>query len=80
MVPYSWLLLVINTNIILDAKIDPNTAVIRESGDSPYANIVVVRKGDKDRAAIKSLIKALTSDDVKSFLKEKFGVAVVPAF
>lgn len=71
---------VINTNIILDAKIDPSIALVRESGDSPYANIVVVRKGDKDRAEIKSLIKALTSDDVKSFLQEKYGVAVVPAF
>lgn len=71
---------IINTNIILDAKIDPETALIRESGDSPYANIVVVRKGDKERAEIKALITALTSDDVKSFLKEKYGSAVIPAF
>ncbi|OOM14361.1 MetQ/NlpA family ABC transporter substrate-binding protein [Clostridium saccharobutylicum] len=71
---------IINTNIILDAKIDPETALIRGSGDSPYANIVVVRKGDKERAEIKALITALTSDDVKSFLKEKYGSAVIPAF
>lgn len=71
---------IINTNIILDAKIDPETALIRESGDSPYANIVVVRKGDKDREEIKALMAALTSDDVKSFLKEKYGSAVIPAF
>lgn len=71
---------VINTNIILDAKIDPNTALIREDGDSPYANIVVVRKGDKDRPEIQALVKALTSDDVKKFIKEQYGVAVVPAF
>ncbi|AGF55199.1 MetQ/NlpA family ABC transporter substrate-binding protein [Clostridium saccharoperbutylacetonicum] len=71
---------VINTNIILDAKIDPNTALIRESGDSPYANIVVVRKGDKDRPEIQALVKALTSDDVKNFIKQQYGVAVVPAF
>lgn len=71
---------VINTNIILDAKIDPNTALIREDGNSPYANIVVVRKGDKDRPEIQALVKALTSDDVKNFIKEQYGVAVVPAF
>lgn len=71
---------VINTNVILDAKIDPNTALIRESGDSPYANVIVVRKGDKDKEDIKALIKALNSDDVKNFIKEKYGVAVVPAF
>lgn len=62
---------VINTNIILDAKIDPETALVRESGDSPYANIIVVRKGDKERTEIKELIAALTSNDVKSFLKRK---------
>lgn len=71
---------VINTNIILEAKIDPQTALIREDADSPYANIVTVRKGDSERPEIKELIKALTSDDVKSFIKEKYGVAVVPAF
>lgn len=71
---------VINTNIILEAKIDPQTALIRESADSPYANIVTVRKGDSERPEIKTLIKALNSDDVKSFIKEKYGVAVVPAF
>ncbi|OOM79212.1 MetQ/NlpA family ABC transporter substrate-binding protein [Clostridium sp. BL-8] len=71
---------VINTNVILDAKIDPNTALIRESGNSPYANVIVVRKGDKDRDDIKALVAALNSDDVKNFIKEKYGVAVVPAF
>lgn len=71
---------VINTNIILDAKIDPNSAIIKETGDSPYANIVVVRNGDKDRDDIQKLIKALTSDDVKEFIKEKYNGAVIPAF
>ena len=72
---------IINTNYALSANLNPlKDAIIIESKDSPYANIVVVRKGDKDRAEIKSLIKALTSDDVKSFLQEKYGVAVVPAF
>ncbi|OVE70303.1 methionine ABC transporter substrate-binding protein [Clostridium diolis] len=71
---------VINTNIILDAKIDPNTAILREDGDSPYANVITVRKGDKDRKEIKALVSALTTDDVKNFIKEKYGSAVVPAF
>lgn len=71
---------IINTNIVLEAKIDPNSALFREDSNSPYANDVVVRKGDENRAEIKKLVKALTSDDVKKFLKEKYGVAVVPAF
>ena len=64
----------------MDAKIDPNSAIIKETGDSPYANIVVVRNGDKDRDDIQKLIKALTSDDDKEFIKEKYNGAVIPAF
>lgn len=71
---------VINTNYVLEAKIDPNTALIREDAKSPYANIVVVREEDKDKESIKKLIKVLQTDDVKKFIKEKYGVAVVPAF
>jgi len=71
---------IINTNFVLDAKIDPKSAIIKETGDSPYANIVVVRKGDEDREDIKKLIKVLTSDDVKKFIEDKYDGAVVPAF
>ncbi len=71
---------VINTNRILEAKIDPNTALIREDSKSPYGNIVVVRKGDETRPELIKLKEALLSDDVKKFINEKYGVAVVPAF
>jgi D-methionine transport system substrate-binding protein len=71
---------VINTNYILEAKIDPNTALFREDANSPYANIIVVRKGDENRPEIKKLGEYLTSPDVKKFIQEKYGVAVVPAF
>ena len=70
----------INTNLVIDAGIDPSTALIREGADSPYANIVVVRKGDSDKPEIKPLIKALNSDDVKKFINEKYDSAVLPAF
>ena len=71
---------VINTNIILEAKIDPNTALFREGVDSPYANDIVVRKGDETRPEVQKLVAALQSKDVKDFIKQKYGVAVVPAF
>lgn len=71
---------VINTNIAIEAKLDTNTALFREDASSPYANVIVVRKGDENKDAIKKLVKALQSDDVKKFIKEKYGVAVVPAF
>jgi len=71
---------VINTNYVLEAKIDPNTALFREDANSPYANVVVVRKGDETREEIKKLDAALTSPEVKKFIQDKYGVAVVPAF
>lgn len=71
---------VINTNLILEAKIDPKSAIFRENANSPYANVIVVRKGDEDRPEIKALVKAITSPEVKDFIKKKYGVAVVPAF
>jgi D-methionine transport system substrate-binding protein len=71
---------VINTNRILEAKIDPKTALFREDANSPYANVIVVRKGDENRPEIKKLVAAITSPDVKKFIQDKYGVAVVPAF
>jgi len=71
---------VINTNYILEAKIDPKSALFREDANSPYANIIVVRKGDENRPEIKKLDQALNSPDVKKFIQDKYGVAVVPAF
>ncbi|MED1951396.1 MetQ/NlpA family ABC transporter substrate-binding protein [Brevibacillus centrosporus] len=71
---------VINTNVVLEAKIDPNSALFRERANSPYANVIVVRKGDENREEIKKLDAALTTPEVKKFIEDKYGVAVVPAF
>lgn len=71
---------IINTNLVLEAKIDPTTALFREDANSPYANVIVVRKGDESKEAIRKLDAALTSPDVKKFIQDKYGVAVVPAF
>ncbi|MCI1944820.1 MetQ/NlpA family ABC transporter substrate-binding protein [Clostridium luticellarii] len=71
---------IINTNLVLEAKLDPNKALFREDSKSPYANLIVVRKGDENKKEIKAIVKALNSEDVKNFIKKKYGVAVVPAF
>lgn len=71
---------VINTNFVLDAKIDPNTAIFRENAKSPYANVIVVRKGDENRPEIKKLVTALQTPAVKKFILDKYKGAVVPAF
>lgn len=71
---------VINTNIIIEAGLNTDDAIVKEDSNSPYANIVAVRKGDEEKESIKKLIEILQSDDVKAFLKEKYGSAIVPAF
>ncbi|MFF2481226.1 MetQ/NlpA family ABC transporter substrate-binding protein [Paenibacillus sp. NPDC058071] len=71
---------IINTNLILESGIDPNSALFREDANSPYANIITVRKGDENREEIKKLDEALLSPDVKKFIEDKYEVAVVPAF
>ncbi|TQK63799.1 D-methionine transport system substrate-binding protein [Brevibacillus sp. AG162] len=70
---------VINTNIVLEANLDPKSALFREGANSPYANVIAVRKGDENREEIKKLDAALTSSEVKKFIEDKYGVAVVPA-
>jgi D-methionine transport system substrate-binding protein len=71
---------VINTNYVLEAKLDPKSAIFREDANSPYANIIVVREGEENRPEINKLIEALQTEDVKKFIEDKYGVAVVPAF
>ena len=48
--------------------------------ESPYANIVAVRKGDENRPEIQKLMNALRSPEVKKFIDEKYKGAVVAAF
>ncbi|MFL9813750.1 MetQ/NlpA family ABC transporter substrate-binding protein [Stutzerimonas sp. VN223-3] len=74
-------LALINTNYALEAKLNPTEdALIIEGSDSPYVNILVARPDNKDSAAMQKLVKALHSDAVKQFIKEKYKGAVVPAF
>lgn len=74
-------LAVINTNYALDAKLVPTKdALAIESSDSPYVNVLVVRKGDEQRPEIQKLAKAITSPAVKKFIEEKYKGAIVPAF
>ncbi|MHB9146230.1 MAG: MetQ/NlpA family ABC transporter substrate-binding protein [Symbiobacteriia bacterium] len=72
---------VINGNYALDAGLTGSkNALFMEGSDSPYANVLAVRKGDENRDAIVKLSKALTSPEVKQFILGKYKGEVVPAF
>ena len=63
----------INTNYAIPAGLIPKRdAIVLESKDSPYANILVVRNKDRDNPKIKKLILALQSDQVKNKAKTLF--------
>lgn len=72
---------VINTNYALEAGLNPNkNSLAIESKDSPYANILAIKKGDKNKPYIKALIKALNSPEIKKFIEEKYNGSIIPAF
>lgn len=72
---------IINSNFAMQVPLDPTKdSMFIEDSTSPYVNIVAVRAGDENRPEIQALIKALKSDTVKNFIKEKYKGAVVPAF
>lgn len=74
-------LISINSNFAVDAGISPvNDSVVVESPDNnPYANIIVVREGDKDKLVTKKIVEFLQKEETKNFIKEKYKGAVVPA-
>jgi ABC-type metal ion transport system, periplasmic component/surface antigen len=71
---------VTNTNKILEAGIDPNSALFREGKDSPYANILVTKTDRVKDPAVVALKKALTTEEVRKFIETKYKGAVIPAF
>ena len=72
---------VINSNFAMEAKLNPvKDSLFTEPKESPYANIVAVRKGDENRPEIQKLMNALRSPEVKKFIEDKYKGAVVAAF
>lgn len=71
----------VNTNYAIEAGLDPNKDTIaKESADSPYTNIIAVRKADKDKPWVAKLVKSYHTPEVKQFVLDKFKGAVVPGW
>jgi len=73
---------VINTNFAVEGGLVPSKdALIREGKDSPYANVVAVRKADADKPWVKALVKACNSPEVKKFVQTQLvPKGIFPAF
>lgn len=69
----------INANFAYGAGLNPlKDALLIESDNSPYANIIAVRSEDKDDARVKKLIEVLHSKDVQDWITNKWGGSVKP--
>ena len=72
---------VINTNYALPANLNPlKDAIVLESKDSPYANIIVVKKGNENKDSIKALNEVINSNEIKTFINEKYQGSIIEAF
>jgi len=76
---------VINGNYAIQAGLKVGKdAIATEDKDSEaaktYANILVVKEGNENNEGIVALSKALTSEEIKSFIEEKYEGSVVPSF
>jgi D-methionine transport system substrate-binding protein len=71
---------VINANFALDAGLNPNHgALLGETRDSPYANVLSTNSGTDSDPHVQALAKALTSADTRNFITAHYGGAVYPA-
>ena len=74
----------INGNYAIPAGFKTTDALATESATSlaaeAYANVLVVKDGNQDSDKIKALVKALTSDEVRTYINDTYAGAVVPVF
>ncbi len=73
---------VINTNFAVEAGLVPaRDAIAIEDKDSPYVNVVAVRKADVDKPEIQALVKAVNSPEVRKFIEDELvPKGIVAAF
>lgn len=72
---------VINTNYAIEGDLNPlDDAIIIESSESPYANVLAVKEENKESEKTKALNTVLTSEKTKKFIEEKYEGSIFPAF
>ena len=74
----------INGNYAIPAGFKTSDALATESATSlaaeAYVNVLAVKDGNQDSDKIKALVKALTSDEVRTYINDTYAGAVVPVF
>lgn len=76
---------VINGNYALQAGLNAGTDALAVedasgSGAQTYANVLCVKAGNEKKEAVQALLKALTSEEIRTFINNTYSGAVVPIF
>lgn len=75
---------VINGNYAIDAGLKVSDALAVEANDGAaaeaYVNVLAVKEGNESSEAVKALVKALQSDEIRTFINDTYDGAVVPLF
>ncbi len=72
---------VINGSFATQAGFVPaRDSLLLEGAESPYGNIVAVRKGDAGDWRVVALVKALQTEKVRQYLNSKYNGSFVPSF
>jgi D-methionine transport system substrate-binding protein len=73
-------LAVIPANFALQAELSPSKdALFTETGESPYANVLVVRESEINREEFKFLKEALSSEKLSHYITEKYQGCITSA-
>jgi D-methionine transport system substrate-binding protein len=72
---------VINTNYAIPAGLSPiKDAIYREDADSPYANLIVIRKAEMDDPRISDLVHSIQSQEVLEAASKIFNDQAISAW
>lgn len=72
---------IIPTNYALQIGLKPDQdALIREEGNSPYANIIVVQEGDETKPELVALKRAMTGPELQDFVNTYYEGTIEPSF
>ncbi len=73
---------VINANYALPAGLNPgkDSLVAEAGGESPYANVIAVKRANADAAWAKKLIELYHTPEIRSFVQTTFVGSIIPAF
>jgi len=74
-------LAVINSNYALSAKLNPLTdAILVEDKNSPYVNVIAIRKDELNQPKMKKLAEVMHSQLVKNYIIKTYKGSLIPAF